>query len=118
MDAFNIEHFARQLIAETLFYDDEYETTGNLSLIDPTSKKERFLAMYVEEDKAFVIEEAIEWEEGAEETDDIGYSLAVDSKGYGTYATAEEAADVVLMLAREHNLLPSVTLIYEEDDVA
>ena len=119
MTPFNIEHFTRRLIVETLFYDDEYGALGNLSLIDPDARRERFLASYVPDDGTFMIEEATEWEEyEPDESDEIGYALAVDSKEHGCFETPEEAADVLIGLAREHGLLPSVTLLFEEDEVS
>ena len=51
------------------------------------------------------------------EEDDIGYALAVDSREHGVYDTPEEAADVLLKLAKESNLQPSITLLFEEDEV-
>ena len=45
----------------------------------------------------------------------IGYHLAVDSVEYGVYNTAEEAAAVMLTLAREHTLAPSITLLFPDD---
>ncbi len=119
MTPFNIERFTRRLIEETLFYDDEYGAIGNLSLIDPAARRERFLASYVPDDGTFVIEEATEWEDySPEEGDEIGYALAVNSKEHGCFDTPEQAADVLLALAREHALLPSVTLLFEEDEVS
>ena len=118
MAAFDLEHFTRRLIGETLFYDDEYGALGNLSLIDPEARRERYLSSYVPEDGTFIVEEALEWEEYEPvENDEIGYTLAVDSKEYGCYDTPEEAAEALLGLAREHGLLPSVTLLFEEDEV-
>ncbi|HEX7072227.1 MAG TPA: hypothetical protein VF190_15550 [Rhodothermales bacterium] len=119
MTPFNIERFTQRLIEETLFYDDEYGAIGNLSLIDPSSRRERYLSSYVPDDGTFVIEEATEWEDFTpEEGDEIGYALAVDSKEHGSYDTPEEAASVLMSLAREHSLLPSVTLLFEEDEVS
>lgn len=119
MIPFNIERFTRRLIEETLFYDDEYGAIGNLSLIDPAGRKERFLASYVPDDGTFVIEEATDWEDYApEEGDEIGYALAVDSKEHRSFDNPEEAAATLLELAREHALLPSVTLLFEEDEVS
>ena len=40
MPAFNLDRFTRRLIIETLFYDDEYNALGNLSLIDTQAGKE------------------------------------------------------------------------------
>lgn len=119
MKPFDLEQFTRQLIAETLFYDEEYGALGSLSLIDGSSGKERYIASFMPEDGSFVIEEATEWEEyEPDEGDEIGYTLAVDSKEYGNFDTPEEAADALLKLAREHGLLPSVTLLFEEDEMA
>jgi hypothetical protein len=119
MKPFSLEHFTRRLIAETLFYDEEYGAIGSLSLIDVTSGKERFIASYMPEDGTFIVEEAIEWEEfEPDETDEIGYSLAVDSQEHGTFETPEAAADALLGLATEHSLMPSITLLFEEDEIA
>lgn len=118
MNSFNLEHFARHLIAETLFYDEEYGALGNLSLIDPGARRERFIASYLPDEGIFAIEEATQWEDySGTEDDDIGYALAVDSNEYGSFDTPEEAAEVLLQLARDQNLLPSVTLLFEEDEV-
>ena len=118
MSAFDLDRFTRRLIAETLFYDEEYGALGSLSLIDATAGRERFIASYMPEDGSFLIEEAIEWEEyEPDEADEIGYSLAVDSTEHGAFETAEQAADALMALAAEHNLLPSITLLFEEDEV-
>ncbi len=120
MSSFNLEDFTRRLIAETLFHDEEYGVIGNLGLIDPQTRKERFLASYVPNDDTFIVEEATEWEDFIPEeggTDEIGYVLAVDSKEYGCFDSPEETSETLLNLAREHNLLPSVILLFEEDEV-
>lgn len=117
MTTFNSDHFTRRLIAETLFYDEEYGALGNLSLIDTAATKERFIASYAPEDGVFVIEEAIAWEEYVpDEEDDIGYALAVDSNEYSTHESPDEAASALFELARNHQLVPSITLLFEEDD--
>ncbi len=118
MKEFNADNFTRRLIAETLFYDEEYGALGNLSLIDEAQSRERFVASYIPDTGDFLIEEATEWEELEEgEEDEIGYALAVDSNEYGTYDTPEETADALLALAKQHNLVPSITLLFEEDEV-
>ena len=119
MTAFNLEDFTRRLLTETLFYDEEFGALGNLSLIDPEAAQERYVASYLPEDGTFIIEEATEWETDVEtdEEDEIGYALAVDSEEHGAYDTAEEAAEVLLSLAREEGLFPSITLLFEEDEV-
>ncbi len=119
MPQFDSEDFTRRLIAETLFFDEEYEALGNLSLVDARSEQERFVASYSPEDGVFVIEEATNWEEyESGEADDIGYALAVDSKEHGSYETADEAADELLSLAGKFRLVPSITLLFEEDDAS
>lgn len=119
MAAFSLDDFARRLVAETLFYDEEYGALGNLSLIDAEGGRERFIASYIPDDGNFIVEEATEWEDyDPSESDEIGYVLAVDSKEHGCFDTADEAADAMLKLASEHNLMPSITLLFEEDEVA
>lgn len=116
--SFNSDQFAIRLIAETLFYDEEYEALGNLSLVDPSARQERFVASYAPEDGSFVIEEATEWEDYEPGSpDDIGYALAVDSKDHATFDDAEEAATVLYGLAKKHGLMPSITLLFEEEEV-
>ncbi len=118
MGSYNLGSFSVRLVAETLFYDEEYGALGNLSLIDETGAKERYIAAYSPEDQHFVIDEATEWEQfEPEENDDIGYALANHTSEHGTYQTAEEAAAEVLKLAESHGLTPSITLLFEQDDV-
>ena len=113
---FNVDQFARQLLIEALFYDEEYGALGNVSLIDPASVRERYLASYDPERDTFLIEEAVEWEDlDADEDGEVDYALAVDGKEHGTYETPEDAADQLLALAREHNLAPSFMILFEED---
>lgn len=118
MKPFNLEHFTRQLIAETLFYDEEYGAIGSLSLVDVDSAKERFIASFMPEEGSFVIEEATGWEDAAEHEDEIGYMLAVDSKEYGSFDSPEAAAEALLGLAIRYSLMPSITLLFEEDEIA
>ena len=115
--AFSIEQFARQLLIEALFYDEEYVALGNVSLIDKDSQRERFLASFDPDRDTFLIEEAVEWEDiDADEDGEIDYALAVDGNEYGTYAMPEDAADALLALAKEHNLSPSFMLLFDEDE--
>ncbi len=116
MPVFDTDQFVLRLIAETLFYDEEYEALGNLSLIDPDEHCERYVASFAPEDGLFVLEEATDWEEYEPgEPDDIGYALAVDSREVDSYETADEVAEALLQLAREHALTPSITLLFEEE---
>lgn len=114
--AFDSESFLKRLLGEALFYDEEYFVGGVLSLIDPQGKKERFLAAYLPNDGQFVIEEATEWDDYDEEDDDIGYAIATDSKEHGLYESVEEVSDVLLALAKEHGLEPSLSLSTDDED--
>lgn len=118
MGTSDFDAFSVRLVAETLFYDEEYGALGNLSLIDDAKAQERFIAAYSPEDEHFVIDEATEWEQFQPEgNEDIGYSLANHTSEYGTYETADEAAAALLQLARTHGLSPSITLLFEQDDM-
>ncbi len=114
----DLEQFIRILIGETLFYDDEYGAIGCLSLVDPRKKRERFIASFMPEDGAFAIEEATAWARDGEGEEAIGYELAADSKENATFQSPEEIAGALLKLAKRHNLLPSVTILFEEDEIA
>lgn len=113
---FSAEQFARQLLIEALFYDEEYGALGNVSLIDPASVREKYLASYDPERDTFLIEEAVEWEDlDADEDGEVDYALAVDGKELGTFETPEDTADKLLELAREHELMPSFMILFDED---
>ena len=115
--AFSIEHFARQLLIEALFYDEEYVALGNVSLIDQAGQRERYLASFDPERDLYLVEEAVEWEElDADDDGEVDYALAVDGNELGTFETPEDAADALLNLAREHDLVPSFMLLFEEDE--
>ena len=87
-----------------------------MSLIDPESVRERYLASYDPDRDTFLIEEAVEWEElDADEDGEVDYALAVDGKEYGTYGTPEEAGEVLMNLARDNNLAPSFMILFDED---
>ncbi len=115
--AFSIEHFARQLLIEALFYDEESVALGSISLIDEAAQRELYLASYDPDRDVYLVEEAIEWEDlDADADGEVDYALAVDGNEHGTYDSPEDAADVLLNLAREHNLVPSFMLLFEEDE--
>lgn len=115
--AFSIEHFARQLLIEALFYDDEAVAFGSISLIDEAAQRELYLASYDPDRDVYLVEEAIEWDDlDADGDGEVDYALAVDGNEHGTYDSPEDAADVLLNLAREHNLVPSFMLLFEEDE--
>ena len=60
MKPFSLDHFTRRLIAEALFYDEEYGALGSLSLVDAEAGKERYIASYMPDDGTFVIEEGLD----------------------------------------------------------
>lgn len=116
MASFDRENFSIRLLAESLFYDLEYGLVGSVSLIDPDAEREMYLASFMPDDGSYMIEEATAWEDAPEldEDDDVAYALAIDSDVYGTYEVPEAAAETLLDLAREHDLLPSVTVLFED----
>ena len=119
METFDVADFAAQLLAESLFYDDEFGAIGNVSLVDPVESRECFIASFVPDVGRFVIEQAVEWEDYDVDSDDdeIGYVLAVESDEYGSYATPYDAADVLLSIAEDNGYVPSITLLFEEEDL-
>lgn len=116
MSPFNADQFALALLAEALFYDEEYGALGNVSLIDQESVREKYLASYDPERDLFLIEEAVEWEDlDADDDGEVDYALAVDGKEFKTFETPEETAEALMSLAKEHNLAPSFMILFEED---
>lgn len=119
MDSFTTEEFARRLIAESLFFDAEYSALGTLSLIDLSLSREVVIASYSPEEEVFIVEEASEWEDYKPgDDDDIGYALAIDSTELGTYDTAEEASTIIFKHAKDRNLVPSVTMLFEDEEIS
>lgn len=117
MDSFDLEKFALVALAEALFFDEEYGAIGAVSLINELVGREVYIASYSPDDELFQIEEATEWEVYSPNGDDeIGYRLAIDSRPHATCESPMEAAEILLSLAREHNLQPSVSLMFEVDD--
>jgi hypothetical protein len=116
-DAFDLNAFALKLLADALFYDPEQGTLGHLSLIDPATETERFLASFDADNAVYVIEEATDWEPELP-SDDAGlrYRFAVDATLFDTYATVADAAQTLLTLARTHHLEPSFLLLYEDEE--
>ncbi len=119
MASFNVSDFAEQILAEALFYDDEYGAIGNVSLIDVDEGKECYIASFVPEEGAFIIEKALDWEDPEVDTDEdeIGYVLAIDSDEFGQYDTPYEAAKALLTIAEANGYVPSITLLFEEEDL-
>lgn len=112
MPPFHPEVFARDLIAEALFYEENFGLVGAISLIDPAAGSERFIASFDLDEGAFIIEEATEWE--ADEEVELSYLLAVDGEVYETYDSSEAAAAALLTLAKEHMLTPRLHVLYED----
>ena len=119
MPTFDAENFTTRLLAESLFYDLEYGLVGSVSLIDPETERELYLASFMPDDGTYLVEEATAWEDAPELEDetDVAYALAVDSDVHGRYEVPEEAAQTLLALAREHDLLPSVTVLFEDAEM-
>lgn len=119
MASFDLENFTHRLLAESLFYDLEYGLVGSVSLIDIEEDKERYIASFMPDDGTFMIEEGTAWEDlpALEEEEDVAYALAVESTVYGTYEIPEVAAETLLTLAQEHDLLPSVTVLFEDEEL-
>lgn len=115
-ETFTTERFARHLLAEALFYDEEYGAVGTVSLVDPDAEREHYIAFFFPEEGAFVIEEATTWEEERDD-DEVGYALATGSGEHGRYGLPEKAAEALLELAQEHGLLPSLALLFEDEAV-
>ena len=109
---FDADTFARALLAEALFYDAEFGASGSVSLIDPETGRERYIAGYDAGEAAYLIEEAVSWDD--EDAEDIGYLLADDTRDQGRFDTNTEAADALFDLARRHALLPSFLPEFED----
>lgn len=113
---FSPDQFARQLLAEALFYDEEYGALGNVSLVDPESVREQYLASFDPKRDAFLLEKAVEWEPlDADNDGEVDYSLAVDGEEHAAFSTPEEAAEELLRLARENDLAPAFMVLFEEE---
>ena len=119
MPPFDPDNFTTRLLAESLFYDLEYGLVGSVSLIDTDTERERFLASFMPNDGTYLVEEATAWEDAPalEEETDVAYALATDSDVHGRYEVPEAAAQSLLELAREHDLLPSVTVLFEDEEM-
>ncbi|MFB6230442.1 MAG: hypothetical protein ABEL04_04725 [Salinibacter sp.] len=119
MAAFDLENFTTRLLTESLFYDLEYGMVGAVSLIDRAAGQERYIASFMPDDGSYMIEEATSWEEPPELEDeaDVAYALATDSVVHSTHDVPEAAAQALIGLAREHDLLPSVTVLFEDEEL-
>lgn len=119
MSDFDLENFTYRLLSESLFYDLEYGLVGSVSLIDTESERELYIASFMPNDGTYMVEKATAWEDPPplEDEEDVAYALATESTVYGTYEVPEVAAETVLSLARENDLLPSVTVLFEDEEL-
>ncbi len=119
MPPYDPDNFTTRLLAESLFYDIEYGLVGSVSLIDTESERELYLASFMPDDGTYLVEEATAWEEEPtlDEDTDVAYALATDSDVHGRYEVPEAAAQSLLELAQEHDLLPSVTVLFEDEEL-
>lgn len=109
---FNAENFAKELLAESIFFDAENGFSSTVMLIDADGK-ERFYAFEDGEEGEFVIEEATEWEPVANED---GEFMATDGKEVLSFEEVEEIAQALYELAASHQLLPRVFLVLEGEE--
>jgi len=119
MADFSLENFTHRLIAEALFYDEEYGLVGTVSLVDVETRREMYVASFLPDNGTYLIEEGTAWEDEVdlEEDEDVAYALLVDSRDHGTYDVPEVAAEAVLDLARAHDLLPSFVVMLEDEEM-
>ncbi len=115
--SFELERFTRQLLAETLFYDEESASFGGVTLVDEANSREMYFASYEPDSESWVIEKATEWEKIDTDGDDQpDFDMGTNGTEHGTYPTAEDAAEALLALSREQNLSPSVMIHVDEGD--
>jgi hypothetical protein len=119
MPSFDLENFTHRLLAESLFYDLEYGLIGSVSLVNTDTEREMYIVSFMPDDGTYMIEEATAWEDPPEleDEEDVAYALATESTVYGTYEIPEVAANETLTLAREHDLLPSMTVLFEDEEL-
>ena len=119
MAAFDLENFTHRLLAESLFYDLEYGLIGSVSLIDTSGEREMYIVSFMPDDGTYLIEEATAWEDDPvmEDDADVAYALATESTVHGTYEVPEVAAETTVSLAKEQDLLPSITVLFEDEEL-
>ena len=110
-----MNQFTLRLLSESLFYDAEYGISGNLSLIDSGTLKELYVGSYVVEEEKFVIEKAVDWETG-EPDQEIGYNMGIEFEEFGVFTSPAEAAGALMELATTKALLPSLTVLFDEEE--
>ncbi|MBL7977882.1 MAG: hypothetical protein JNN12_06040 [Bacteroidetes Order II. Incertae sedis bacterium] len=110
--AFDLKAFTLELIAESVFYDDEYGLFSNVILIDKANNREAYYAYYDPEKDDFVIEVANAWEALAEEE----YQIASAGEEHSRYESVEELSAKLLDMAEAGELEPKVMIIFEDDE--
>lgn len=111
---FDLTEFSRTLLAETLYYEDNFGLVGSVSLVDPAKSREVYLASFDPEEGQFVVERATAWEPAEDLR--IDYTLASDGNLVGTFERGEGAATQLLDLARREGLIPRFHLLYEDQE--
>lgn len=114
MGSFDPTAFSRTLLAEALYYEENFGLVGSVSLVDLDERREAYLASFDPEEGQFVIERATQWEQ-AEELN-LEYTLASDGNLMGAFERAEDAATQLLDLAKREELTPRFHLLYEDTD--
>ena len=108
-------NFTLHLLSESLFYDAEYGISGTLSLVSSDDLKELYVGAFVVEEEQFVIEKAIDWE--SEEIDnEVGYRMGIEFEEHSVFAKPDEAAHALYQLAEAEGLLPSMTVLFDEEE--
>jgi hypothetical protein len=112
MATFDPKAFAIELLAESVFHDEDYGVFSNLILIDPAQQREAFYAYHDAERDDFVIEEANAWEKIPDE--DV--QIASGGKEHSRYDSEDELAEAIYHLAETQNLQPRVMMVVEDDE--
>lgn len=107
---FDAREFATSLLAEVLYFDDEHGSIGSVSLIDPSSGKEMYMASFDPELESWLLEEASEWDDEPVE----GLLIATDGKPMAEFDDPIEIAAAVIDLAAEYRLSPVFLPLFEE----
>lgn len=107
---FDIAEFAKTLLAETLYFDDEHGSIGSVSLVDPLTGKELYMASFDPESDVWLLEEANEWDDEAVE----GLIMATDGTSLGEFEDPLECAESLIEIASERALTPVFLPLFEE----
>jgi hypothetical protein len=102
--------FARTLLAEALYFDDEHGSIGSVSLVDSESGKELYMASFDPESEMWLLEEAVEWDDDPVE----GLLMATDGTSIGEFDDPFDIAGAVIDLAASDGLTPVFLPLFEE----